>query len=75
MSTMKLNKGSFITGFVRGLKSPFFLFYVPEPHTVDSVEHVLPALMRDGDPLTGDWKAVGIDLWNSVEKYGKEHAS
>jgi hypothetical protein len=69
-----INKKSFTAGFFRGLSAPFLIFYMPTSHAVEDFQPVMPAVMRSGDPLTEDWKAVGIDLWTSVEKYGKEHA-
>ena len=66
------NGRSFLLGFMRGLSSPAMFFAPTKKHEIPKIELVKPALMYKGDPLTEDWRSVGIDLWASMEKYGKK---
>jgi len=64
-----------LRGFEKGLAAPIILFGHFQAPNVNPILQVTIQSIEIGEALDNDWKAIGTDLRNVIERHGKEYTS
>jgi hypothetical protein len=66
---------AFLRGFEKGLAAPVMLFGHFQAPNLDPIPQVTIQSIEIGEAMENDWKAIGTDLRNVIERHGKESIS
>jgi hypothetical protein len=62
---------AFLRGFEKGLAAPVMLFGHFQAPTVATIPQITVQPIEAGEAIENDWKVIGADLRNVIERYGK----
>lgn len=68
-------KQAFLRGFEKGLAAPVMLFGNFQAPKVDVIPQISVQSIEIREVLENDWKAIGTDLRNVIERHGKEYST
>ncbi|MFM8441994.1 MAG: hypothetical protein ACKN9W_01475 [Methylococcus sp.] len=65
---------AFLRGFQKGLASPVMLFGSFQAPRMDAIPQISVPAIDAREALENDWRVIGIDLNNVIQRYVKEHS-
>lgn len=66
---------AFLQGMLQGMAAPLSLFCISAPPPLPKIDYVTLKMLDTKTALAQDWKRIGVDMQNVIDRYGKEKRS